>query len=75
LTVLVPLSVVGQGWVAAAPQAVHVVPSQLKRYSCVSAPGSATAKSVRWMIAPSSIDGGAANVAEGATLATVTEAL
>jgi hypothetical protein len=74
LTVLVPLSVVAQVWVVAAPQAVQVVPSQLKRYWCESAPGSATSESERLMFAPSFTDAGALNVAEGATLFTVTVA-
>ena len=73
----VPLSVVGQLWLADEPQSVQVLPpSQLKRYSCVSAePGSTTPVSDRLMFDPSFTESGALKVAVGATLFTVTAAL
>src|SRR5918999_598849 len=75
-TSTLPLSLVGQAWVADELQSVHVEPlSQLKRYSCVSAlPGSTTSVSESSMSEPSSTDSGVLKVADGATLSTVTEA-
>src|ERR687895_732100 len=76
-TSTLPLSLVGQAWVADELQSVHVEPpSQLKRYSCVSAlPGSTTSLSERLMSEPSLTESGALNVALGATFVTVTDAL